>query len=210
MNAFITAVPLHELLSHLPKNTSFRALQNPDILHSSVMRLFGPLPHFGDGGARASAGVLFRIEPIVQGVAPFALIRSKFAPVVRTASMRTGVDLPAPDAGTHVSFRIALNAVRRKARPPGTTASCGITSVPEEQLADYLAERLGPALTDVTVLNSMRTVIGLKANGRAPVQIDLLDGVAVVENPNELEGALLRGIGRAKNFGCGLLTVRPR
>jgi CRISPR system Cascade subunit CasE len=206
MSRHITCVPLHELLAHLPAGSAFRGLQNPDVLHSSVMRLFGPLPQLPGSGARSAAGVLFRVEPVTDGVIPFVLIRSKFAPVVTTSTMRTGVDLPNPGTGATISFRVAVNAVRRARRTQNGAA--GITPVPADELPDYLAERLTPALSDVVIFNHSRTVIGLKGNGRAPVQTDLFDGIAVIADMSALELALEHGVGRAKNFGCGMLTVR--
>ena len=206
MTRHITAVPLHELLAHLPAGAAFRGLQNPDVLHSSVMRLFGPLPQSPGSGARAAAGVLFRVEPVTDGVVPFALIRSKFAPVISTPTMRSGADLPTPAAGAVVSFRMAVNAVRRGRWTQN--GSGGVSPIAEEHLPEYLAGRLAPALTDIVTLNHTRTVIGLKGNGRAPVQTDLFDGVGIVDDPVALEHALEHGVGRAKNFGCGMLTVR--
>ena len=196
---YISMIPLHELLGHLPPGSQFRGLKNPDTLHRATMRLFGPLPI--NDSPRATAGVLFRVEP-VEDTAPFALIRSKFAPVVATSGLRTREEPSAPDTGALVSFRISLNAVRVNSK------RAGVTPVPETELLDYIDRALSAVLSDIAVMNHTRTKIGLKNNGRTPVQIDLIDGIGTIVDQAALQTALGHGIGRAKNFGCGMLTVR--
>ena len=41
------------------------------------------------------------------------------------------------------------------------------------------------------------------------VQVDTVDGIAIVKDSVELEKILLNGVGRAKSYGCGLLSIRP-
>jgi len=70
------------------------------------------------------------------------------------------------------------------------------------------------ALTDVTILASTRTVYGvdrkgLKTGMGAALQVDTADGVGTVHDPDRLLELVVDGVGRAKAYGCGLLTVIP-
>lgn len=38
--------------------------------------------------------------------------------------------------------------------------------------------------------------------------MDLIDGFGIVEDPAQLATVMAAGIGRSKNYGCGLLTVK--
>ncbi|UWE74467.1 type I-E CRISPR-associated protein Cas6/Cse3/CasE [Corynebacterium diphtheriae bv. gravis] len=39
------------------------------------------------------------------------------------------------------------------------------------------------------------------------IQIDTVDGFGIVEDPELLNELILHGVGRAKAYGCGLLSV---
>jgi CRISPR system Cascade subunit CasE len=73
-------------------------------------------------------------------------------------------------------------------------------------MTEWVAEKLAGAVADVQILNHDRNVIGRKT-GRV-VQTDLVDGFGVVEDQSKLQELLRGGVGRAKNYGCGLLTVK--
>lgn len=204
----ISQLPLHELLSHLPAAEQYRAQQNPDTLHRAVMRLFGPIDRAGTSGARAGGGILFRVE--AEAAPPIVLIRSAAPPVLTTSSQRTGLELPAPAAGTAVSFRVAVNAVRRPRRSATTgRAKQTVKPVPADEIPEFVMAQLQAALTGMTVISHSRRVIGAGTGaGRSAVQIDMVDGFAIVGDTAVLEQILNHGVGRAKNFGCGMLTVR--
>lgn len=126
----------------------------------------------------------------------------------------------APPAEAPVLFRIAVNAVRRTSitdasnkrrtlvKPVDLDGVGSATST----ISPWIANKLCPALKDVSVLNHRREVITDPRSKDNPhsmtVQIDTIDGVAVVKDPSELENILTHGIGREKAYGCGLLTVR--
>jgi CRISPR system Cascade subunit CasE len=213
----LTMIPLHKLFSGrdgMPRPTS---LDDPRALHSTVMRLFGPVE--GES-PRAAAGVLFRVEPAGPGKPGSILVRSAAPPVAEIDGMISRPEPEAPAAGTPVAFRVAVNAIRRRSTQvmidgqEKTRASMS-GSVPRDDdpendgpgMTEWVSERLAGAIRDVEILSHDRNVIGRKS-GRV-VQTDLVDGFGIIEDPEALAELLAFGVGRAKNYGCGLLTIKP-
>lgn len=206
----LTLVPLHRIFSGRDGMPGPRSLDDPQALHSTVMRLFGPVE---GGSPRAGAGVLFRVEPPGPGRAGALLVRSAAPPVAEIAGLVTRPEPASPAAGTPVAFRLSVNAIRRtNARSRGGRPAT--YSVPRDDDADndgpamteWVAERLAGAIQDVEILNHDRSVVGRKTS--RVVQTDLVDGFGVVEDAGRLTELLVAGVGRAKNYGCGLLTVK--
>lgn len=206
----LTLVPLHRIFSGRDGMPGPRSLDNPQALHSTVMRLFGPVE--GES-PRAGAGVLFRVEPPGPGRPGALLVRSAEPPVAEIDGLVTRPEPASPAAGTPVAFRLSANAIRRtNARSRGGRPAT--YSVPRDDDADndgpamteWVTERLAGAIRDVEILNHDRNIVGRKTS--RVVQTDLVDGFGVVEDPEKLTELLAAGVGRAKNYGCGLLTVK--
>lgn len=185
-----------------------------------------------EGNAREEAGVLFRLEHL-PGQAPSYLVRSTVAPSNLPEGGKTIDESDVlPQKGAAVAFRIAVNAVQRTkektkngVRPvfaDGTLEELVETGQISEveasraaEITPWLSERLAPALDDVRIINHQREVIGRGRQGQnrskdaLTIQVDLIDGVALVNDPAALAQLLEKGVGRAKSYGCGLLTVRP-
>lgn len=216
---FLSQIPQHEL-----RIRAGRMPDGPNTRHRDVMSLFGQI----DGNARQDAGVLFRLEHL-PGQAPSYLVRSAVAPSNLTEGARTvsegEAELP---KGTAVAFRISVNAVQRTKRGTRPVYVDGALEelvesgqMSEEEassaaeITPWLSEKLFPALADIRIINHQREVLGRGRKGqnlskeKIAVQIDLIDGVALVNDPLALQELLRRGVGRAKSYGCGLLTVRP-
>ncbi|MGV3103903.1 type I-E CRISPR-associated protein Cas6/Cse3/CasE [Rothia sp. 32237D007AR] len=221
---FLTKYPVHEALmvDHPNKPQRGWDVNSPIFRHRAIMHLFPEL--MGDT-PRADSSILFRLDAIA-GSAPYFLIQSNLAPNEGHPVEAKQVELVSPPAGTYISFRLALNAVKRKGNKPGSNGKRGqgIVQIPFDgdveadkalpRMSEWLADKLSPALSDVTIMNHQRQVLGSDRSGRAQgspfvVQVDTVDGFARVEDPAHLEEILLKGIGRAKSYGCGLLSIRP-
>lgn len=204
MVGYLTLVPIHEVMAR------GKRVDSPVDLHRAVMSLFGDLA----GSARKDAAILYRIERI-PGTAPSLLVRSSVQPEhVPTSALVRELDPRAPAAGTPVAFRIAVNAVHR-------VGSGGVRPVPcdghdggEPTMTAWLQDKLVGALTDVTCISHVRNVLGVDRSGRRTretvrvVQVDTVDGVACVKEPTRLAALMAEGVGRAKSYGCGLLTIK--
>ncbi|HEX9228974.1 MAG TPA: type I-E CRISPR-associated protein Cas6/Cse3/CasE [Arthrobacter sp.] len=204
MTTFLSMAPLHTVFSGRNGRPGPRALNDPHELHRSVMHMFG---HVGGKHPRADAGIIFRVEPAAPGSPAALLIRSAQKPVGRVDGMAVREEGEAPAAGTPVAFRLAANAVRRK-------KDGGVSPVPRDDapvegfdsMTDWVTNKFAGALHDVELINHDRNVLGVRS-GRT-VQTDLVDGFAVVSDPAQLAALMAAGVGRAKNYGCGLLTVK--
>jgi CRISPR system Cascade subunit CasE len=204
MSTILTMAPLHAVFSGRNGRPGPRALNDPQELHRIVMHLFG---HAGGENPRSTAGILFRVEPAGPGRAGALLIRSSEKPINALDGMVFREEGTAPAPETPVAFRLAANAVRRQ-------KDGGVVPVPRDDAAvegfdsmtDWVAGNLAGALRDVELLNHDRNVVGIRS-GRT-VQTDLVDGFGVVEDLDRLQSLLAAGVGRAKNYGCGLLTIK--
>lgn len=190
---FVTQVPAIDL--------PVRNWANRTELHRAIMALF-PQSLPGDADARrAQSQILFRVEKLSRG--KVVLISSAIAPSVSTPGMQTR-EVPEQrfEAGQQVRFRVAVNAVRRKTEGKKRVAT------PAEDVSQWLSERFAGALSEVQPLTHVNEVgFILQGKTRVPLQVDSLDGVAVIADPAALNTLIHAGVGRAKAFGCGLLSV---
>lgn len=225
---YLIRVPQHEL-----RMRTGNRVDSPDNRHRDVMSLFGEI----DGQPRKDAGILFRLERLPGAAPTYlirsSLIPEKGTP---TTQVREEV-ISSLSAGSLVSFRLSINAIQRLKgggiRPVAgdlgpnlvdmesesewddlNATSSSISEPPKPvALSEWLKEKLAPALADVSILNHQREVVGAARNrarntaGTKVIQVDLIDGVARVSDPEALRTLLSEGVGRARSYGCGLLTV---
>lgn len=211
---YLTAVPQADLM-----RTRGNRRDTPRERHRDIMSLFA---QFSDSSAaRSEGGVLFRLDR-PQGSQPVYLVRSKVPVTVGVPGIETIVEPPlSVQEGQPVSFRLAVNAVQRNGDKMIRSVVPDDKALPQPEngaihLTPWLQKRLAPALKDVKVLNHQREVLSESKSSRGAennrgvktVQIDTIEGVAIVEDPSALQQLLENGIGRAKAYGCGLLTVK--
>lgn len=172
-------------------------------LHRMVMGLFASTDLPGDATEkRLSRNILFRVDETASG--KIVLVRSDVAPTNLPHEAKTKpVAVDVPPVGTPIRFRITVNAIRRS-RPADPSIKRGTGITPVEQISDWVTGHLGIAFEDITVFTHDRTVV---TSGKSPLQLDSIDGYAIVSNSAALEACLREGVGRAKAYGCGLLTI---
>lgn len=212
---YIAKYPVHAALAQKSENKPTRGWEatDPQFRHRAVMALFGDLV---DKSARKSANILFRVDAL-PAKPPFFLVQSQIKPRDLPDLLVRECTVPALNSGHYVRFRIAVNAVRRNTSAHGKH---GVTPVPFDddqeapatwtRMTPWLQNKLDGALSDVTIVNHQREVLGVTRMGRKSgrvVQVDTVDGVARVHDPNTLADIIVNGVGRAKSYGCGLLSV---
>lgn len=172
-------------------------------LHHRVMDLFGDLG--GGPQARNNGDVLFRFEPQVGDGR--VLVQSSVEPVVdgvRTTPLTPALAKLEP--GLPVRFLLHANAVRTVNRTHDGVVKQHRADVPPHRLRDWVCGRIGGALTDVDLEEPTRHD---RRRGKAKLAVVRFAGTAAVDDPQTLTRAIRDGIGRAKAYGCGLLTVGP-
>lgn len=219
---FLTKVPVHSLLSRrINKKKSFvpSSIDSPLFRHRAVMSLFGEF----DANPRQTGKILFRVD-FTAGHPPYFLIQSSVEPVhlgeLRGAESRT-VELFDLEPGQPVVFRVAVNAVRRKREQHDGKMKTIVTPVPYDQEIDaikqgrttitpWIQNKLAGALKEVQLVNHQREVLKAteRESSRMAIQVDVLDGAALVDDPEALNRLILEGVGREKAYGCGMLSVK--
>ncbi|MFF9543427.1 MULTISPECIES: type I-E CRISPR-associated protein Cas6/Cse3/CasE [Streptomyces] len=191
-------------------------------LHHRVMKLFpdnlGPDP-------RAKLGVLFRLEDTPRG--PHLLIQSQHEPTLdrlpeHYATLTTrplDALLDALQPGRTLHYRCVASPVRKPGAEtrrlyqlPPVVALSG-TAADEWWLRQTQTAGLTPTTHHSTPLDTIRgqqpDKHGHRDHNRIRHARTRFDGTATITDPARLRHTILNGIGRAKAYGCGLLSITP-
>jgi CRISPR system Cascade subunit CasE len=195
---------------------SWEYAKNPYELHKALWKLFPERPD-------ESRGFLFRVENIVKYQSAQLLMQS--------------VDRPSSDAnksllacreiplqlyeGQLLRFRLRANPIKTiKDADKGVVEKKGkiftrtvrVPLIHEEQQQQWLERKF----EGVVLLQSLNIQKELVLNFRkhkeqrnGKVQTVLFDGVFQVLNPAALIAMMEQGVGPAKSFGCGMLSLSP-
>jgi CRISPR system Cascade subunit CasE len=205
-----------------------RCLSDSQALHGRVMDLFGP-----DGRGRAGLSVLHRIELSErEGLVRLLVQADAVADPSRWPAgfldPRAGADAaattslaPLLDAivdGATFRFRLRANPTRRidtKSGPDGKRRHG--RRVPlrgEDARAAWLDRKLGDAGFRLLGPDTLRQrpeglAHGRRAASRTTHEAHVFDGVVVVTDAQRAHAALRAGLGPAKAYGFGLLSLAP-
>jgi len=196
---------------HIP----WQQAKNPYQFHQVLWRLF-------PGQEAADRDFLFRVEQIQNGVGANVLLQSPLQPHAGEQSplilAQREYSLNVQN-GQRLRFRLRTNPIKTiKDSSKGTVEKKGKTftktvRVPllhEEQQQEWLERKLKDfAQLDSLIIQPEPVLYFLKVKeGRSgKIQTVLFDGVLTVIDENIFKQELVQGIGPAKAFGCGLLSV---
>ncbi|MBA0127235.1 type I-E CRISPR-associated protein Cas6/Cse3/CasE [Haloechinothrix sp. YIM 98757] len=188
---------------------------NGDRLHRELMRLVPA--DLGDQPRRTS-GLLFRAEPApdqrnLRILAQTCLqprpdmLADEFADAVRTRPLSPLLETLQP--GMRVRYRIAANPTKRHGNTAEPEKRGRLATLRGSAADDWWLRRAEEAgLQPQQVLStSLPDVRG--AQHRARHGVVRFDGTAVVTDADQLRETLADGIGRAKSYGCGMLSLGP-
>lgn len=214
-------------LTHMPLNPDRRStrelLASPQRLHAAVLSAFVP-------GTGATGRILWRLDSrarhrldlyIVSPVSPSLEAMADQAgwpsqPVWRTADYVPFLN--ALEGSQEWVFRLRANPVRSIRGPSGGRGK-RVALLDEASQGEWLQERaashgfevsmgsLGPNLR-VTERRTERFRRG--GSGQVTLGTTAFEGVLRILDPTALRTALTYGIGSAKGYGCGLMTLAPR
>lgn len=194
MTSFLSKVGIRELLSINNKRYS---LDNAVNQHRSVMALFPD----GLGDSPREAGkILYRYEDAPNEA--FIIVRSAIAPSEEHNIKKIEEDFTYFEKGSIVKFRTSLSPVKRVRQKESFYTG-------EDDLEEWFNNKASDFFEDTNILNiEEKTVYRTsKRSNKNFIKIAQFDGFATVKDSDLLNEALINGIGRNKNYGCGLLTL---
>ena len=175
-------------------------VRNMNLAHRAVLKLFSSQQAHGVTRERKPSAILFRVERDmirVRSILPFCL------PDKIEVNQQT---LIVPDVSQELDFRVVLNTITR-ATDEEAGGRIRESPVKAEDIADWAAAptRLGRAFDNI-VYTKIKHRSSIKKNGILCQQHDI-SGFGKIANPSEFVSMFLSGVGRAKAYGCGLLSV---
>lgn len=222
-----------------PGNSQVRAeLARPYEMHRTLSRAFPPDTFCRERDNGESAGVLFRVDEKPRENIIVVLVQSKIAPdwsfLNDVKDVRGHAYLLHPPeskplglklaAGQTLAFRLRANPTRRLGKAAGNDKSKRVGIYKEEEQRKWLREKLegnehrqstgGFHLLDAQISREEKFE-NPNAINRAEQSHDLklfavqFDGVLKVIDKDRAIGTIERGIGSAKGFGFGLLSIAP-
>ena len=197
------------LLELNPRSSACRRdMADPQAMHKTLMSLFSAIPGHS---ARRDLGVLWRIEP---GSAPTVLLQSSACPNLgalpagyATVQIKSlDAHFASLSAGDTVRYRTVLNPVRTNRR---SHKERRVVVPPRDrpQWWSELARKSGIQPLDHATMTGQPDRQITRGGVRFPIYTVRVDGTATIDDPALLAHAITAGIGRAKAWGCGLLTV---
>ncbi|MHB1787098.1 MAG: type I-E CRISPR-associated protein Cas6/Cse3/CasE [Acidimicrobiales bacterium] len=195
------------VLTRVPINqpsfiTRVRDWADREAVHRAVMTLFAPKLPGDEAARRAMSAILYRVEDDQRN--PHLLIQSRVAPASNSVSLAS-TDLtglaPRLISGTAVRFRLDVNAVRCQSR------SRRRLPVPESEIPGWLTNTVMNRGLDAIEAGELK--VNVLRTRTTPLRVARIDGTATVRDEVALLTLLAEGVGRAKAYGCGLLSVLP-
>ena len=199
------------MLTLNPKSQKCRNdMRNVQSMHRRIMGLFSDTP---SAQARKEFGVLWRVEPTESST---LLLQSSlepdfaFLPDGYASFEYKNIDahLSSLQRGQIVRYRVMLNPVR-SSRAGGRNSQTPIPFAEHSEWWKSRAEKIGLVSLDAPALISQPTK-QLRRDGSCPslpIYSTRVDGIAEIADVDSLRRAIESGVGRAKAWGCGLLTV---
>jgi CRISPR system Cascade subunit CasE len=202
-----------------------RVLSNPQLLHAKIAEATGPT----DTAANEAGRTLWRVD--VDDVSSIVLwILSADKPRLdsfagKVAKIVDGLAFESKEydpflrrlaAGQVYGFRLAANPVRSGRRSSGSNDTQRFGHVTTTQQLDWFMDRAGDRGFAVCVNESHKHMVDVGNRRklsfyrqRQRVTISVVDFVGYLEvrDPAKLRLTLMNGIGHARAYGCGLMTL---
>ncbi len=178
-------------------------------VHRSIMGLFNKELPGPDRERRSHSSILYRAE-MSSSREPRLLIQHAAPLIVDLAGAQSlSLDrlFSLLETGVPVRFRTVLNAVKTLSR---TGRRVPILPSPEgsptDSLLEFLTAKLEPGVVDIR-LHEVKVEVGRVDS--VPLHMVSYDGFGTVNDPDVVRSLVRDGVGRARAYGCGLLSIMP-
>jgi len=210
-------------LTFNPRSPEFRRdMANVHDMHRTVMSAYPEEP--ATANYRQHHGVLWRVDRVNRGYVQYVQSRSKPdwsrlppAHLLRPAEVRSLQPLlDGITAGRRYAFRLVGNPTRC-VHPKHGSPKRVPHRLPEKQIGwlvekgrrhGFIVPTTDRAIPDV-IVTPMPDLIGRRQRHIITIAPVRFDGHLIVTDPEAFARAVVDGIGRAKAYGCGLLSLAP-
>lgn len=189
-------------------------LRDSNAMHKTVTNLVCP-SGFGPN-ARHAAALLYRVEETAAGVHVLVQAKLPMDPsrlpdgYAYGGSRNLEAHLARLTDGVAVRYRIVANPTKSEFVRGQRGVVRGLT---DDEALEWWQRRATQAGLELTTAHITATGLhrGVRRNGSGISKITAVtsrfEGAAIVRAPEDVRAAILGGIGRAKSYGCGLLSV---
>lgn len=214
---YLSKVPINQ-----SRRESHKLLGSPHAMHAAVMSCFPPAAH--DQAGR----ILWRIDQ--NNPATSLIVVSPHRPDFTSLVQQAGWPLSDQEQWVTRDYQPLLNRVaggdlwrfRLQANPVKTAKDIGkpVPHVTPDQQRGWLLSRTHKHGFSIparrpdegveepqVVVSNRRTRKFRRGDSTVTIATAQFDGLLMIEDPDVFRGCLLAGIGRAKGYGCGLLTI---
>jgi len=176
-------------------------VRNPYLVHKAIWTLFPDMPE-------ADRPFLYRLDPARRGRDVSVLLQSECEPAPVADSRCRLIAGPKPmrltlGAGQTLRFAVCANPTKRLSKQ-----RCRVPLIDEDELHQWLAGKLaGAAEVLESQIVGRRHLHFRKGSRCGKVVAVTFAGALTVSDPDRLVDVVRHGIGPAKSFGCGLLSL---
>ncbi|MCH3974962.1 MAG: type I-E CRISPR-associated protein Cas6/Cse3/CasE [Bifidobacterium tibiigranuli] len=211
-----------------------RALSSLERLHAVVAKSVNPVDTTAPGSDDSSlqGRTLWRLDSDIRGWRAKLYVVAPVVPDIAVLSEQLGIKpadystcsygpfLQRLEQGQEWGFRLKANPTKSERSKPGENQSRGklVALVKEEDQIHWLADKgrhfgfhmpINRLESSEVLVRSAQGLNFERQNAIVTLNSVVFDGVLAIDDPDLLRTALLRGIGRAKGYGFGLLTLVP-
>lgn len=182
------------------------ASRNPYEWHRALWQLFPNRPD-------DARDFIFRIEQHQAGKGAVLLLQSVIPPLESIANVSLiaptkTLNLSQLSAGQALRFRLTANVIKTIRDQKNPEKRVRVPLVREDEQLAWLARKLeGAATLDEVTLQKNAPLFFRRGGSAGKLVTVTFDGVLTVTNPEVFRNLVANGIGAAKSFGCGLLTL---
>ncbi len=184
---------------------------NPYDIHRELWRLFPNRPY-------DDRNFLFRVEKKKKYVGAEVLMQSEQEPqdIDGHYIAATRQYEPIIDEGQRLRFRLRANPVKKisdesgRLNSKGDVKKCRVPLIREEEQKSWFERKVDSHCTlDTLIINQEVPLYFRKKKGdrTGKIQTVIFDGILTVKDPSRFMPEVRKGIGPAKAFGCGLLSI---
>ncbi|WCC79819.1 type I-E CRISPR-associated protein Cas6/Cse3/CasE [Cutibacterium equinum] len=210
---------------NVARRDAARLLASPERLHAAVLASFPP-----GQSASESARTLWRLDRGPANHDARIMIVSPLQPDLTVlneqAGWSTGVPGRSADydpflrdlrAGSVWRFRCTVNPTTA-VRQPGASRGRRVAEVTAEQQLEWFVTRLerrgfrlpeDPSGAPSARVTRREVLRFRRQSSTVTLSVAQVDGILEITDPDAARSALTSGIGPAKGYGCGLLTLAP-